>query len=329
MVDHDGGYKTLFANKRMVEDLLRGFVDEPWIDELDFSTLKRCEGSYVAETHQPFEQDMVWRVRWRPFRDGTDPAVGPGLYVYLLLEFQSRIDKLMALRMLNYLSLLYLDLVKQGELTDSGKLPPVLPIVLYNGPRRWSAPREVGELIEEVPGGLTAYRPSLKYLLLDEGEQTEAGRELSGNLAAALFRLEHTRDAGEVGGIVGSLAEWLDPQKDRDLRQAFRTWVTKVLSETKFPVDASSLEELRDMLRERVLEWTREWRDEGRREGRQEGRLEGRLEGEQRVLVRQLELKFGALDATLRHRIEQADDDQLMTWSENLLSAARLEDVFH
>jgi len=89
MADHDSGYKTLFANMRMVEDLLRGFVHEPWIDGLDFSTLKRCEGSYVSETHQPFEQDMVWKVRWRSSRDGADRADGPGLFVYLLLEFQS------------------------------------------------------------------------------------------------------------------------------------------------------------------------------------------------------------------------------------------------
>jgi len=247
----------------------------------------------------------------------------------------------MALRMLNYLSLLYLDLVKQGELTDSGKLPPVLPIVLYNGPQRWSAPREVGELIEEVPGGLTAYRPSLKYLLLDEGDLTAGGEPLSGNLAAALFRLEHSGDVGEVGGIVESLSDWLDPDNDPELRRAFWAWLSKVLSETKFPVDASSLEELRDMLRERVKEWTEEWKQEGLEQGLEQG-LEkglkkglkkglrkGRLEGEQRVLFRLLERRFGTPDATIRHRIEQADDEQLLTWSENLLSADRLEDVFH
>lgn len=256
----------------------------------------------------------------------------PSTTAPLLLEFQSRIDKLMALRMLNYLSLLYLDLVKQGELTLSGKLPPVLPIVLYNGPRRWSATREVGELIEEVPGGLTAYRPSLKYLLLDEGELTEAGQALRGNLAAALFRLEHSRDVGEVETVVESLTEWLDVEEDRDLRRAFGIWLSKVLAEAKFPeaegLTARELEDSRDMLRERVLEWTQEWRAEGRQEGRQEGLREGRLQGEQRVLLRQLELKFGTPEAATRRRVEQADDEQLLTWTENLLTADRLEDVF-
>jgi flagellar biosynthesis/type III secretory pathway protein FliH len=83
------------------------------------------------------------------------------------------------------------------------------------------------------------------------------------------------------------------------------------------------------MLRERVMEWTREWKQEGIEQGLLEGRREGRLEGEQRVFLRLLERRFGTPDADLRARIEKADDDQLLTWSENLLSADRLEDVFH
>ena len=142
MADHDGGYKLLFGNKRMVEDLVRGFVPEPWVDRLDFSTLQLCEGSYVTEGHRRLEQDMVWRIRWEG--EGTPSEGRPGdrrpserhwLYVYLLLEFQSRVERFMAVRMLNYLSLLYLDLVKQRELTENDKLPPVLPLVLYNGKR--------------------------------------------------------------------------------------------------------------------------------------------------------------------------------------------------
>ncbi|MEX1058175.1 MAG: Rpn family recombination-promoting nuclease/putative transposase [Natronospirillum sp.] len=55
------------------------------------------------------------------------------LYVYLLLEFQSTVDPYMAVRIMTYLGLLYQYLVRQGELTPAGKLPPVLPVVLYNG----------------------------------------------------------------------------------------------------------------------------------------------------------------------------------------------------
>ncbi len=39
MAKHDGSYKNLFSHARMVEDLLKGFVQEEWVENLDFSTL--------------------------------------------------------------------------------------------------------------------------------------------------------------------------------------------------------------------------------------------------------------------------------------------------
>ena len=316
MADHDGGYKSLFAHARMVEDLLRGFVHEPWIDDLDFSSLERCEGSYVSEKFRRFEQDMVWRIQWKRSRTDAARSEPPGLYVYLLLEFQSQVDGFMALRMLTYLSLFYQDLMKRRELTPSGKLPPVLPLVLYNGKQRWTAPREVADLIEEVPGGLAAYRPSLRYLLLDEGEYPESELELPENLAAALFRLEQSRDWDEAQTLIGGLAPRMREPSQGNLRRAFEEWLAKVLLPSRFPKERipewTKLEGSQTMLRESVLEWTREWREEG----------------EQKLLLRQLERKFGALDAAARRRIENAEEEQLVTWGENLLSAETLEDVF-
>ena len=45
MRDHDHSYKLLFSHPRMVEDLLRGFVHEEWVERIDFSTLERVNGS--------------------------------------------------------------------------------------------------------------------------------------------------------------------------------------------------------------------------------------------------------------------------------------------
>jgi hypothetical protein len=45
----------------------------------------------------------------------------------------------MALRVLTYAGLLWQKLVTERRLTD-GKLPPVLPVVLYSGEPRWRAP---------------------------------------------------------------------------------------------------------------------------------------------------------------------------------------------
>ncbi|AGA31738.1 putative Transposase [Thioalkalivibrio nitratireducens DSM 14787] len=61
--------------------------------------------------------------------------------------------------------------------------------------------------------------------------------------------------------------------------------------------------------------------------GRDEGREEGIGQGEARVLLRQLTLKFGPLPDPVRARIESADADTLLRWSERVLTADQLEDV--
>lgn len=46
---YDEMYKRLFAFPRMVEDLLRGFVRGEWVEEVDFSTLRKLSAEYVGE----------------------------------------------------------------------------------------------------------------------------------------------------------------------------------------------------------------------------------------------------------------------------------------
>ena len=150
-MNHDHSYKLLFSHAEMVADLLRGFVREDWVQELDFATLEKVSGSYVSDDLREREDDIIWRVRW-----------GEGwLYVYLLLEFQSTVDWFMAVRIMTYIGLLYQDLIKSERVKTGELLPPVLPVVLYNGNICWQAPVNVSDLIIPVPGGLERYKPHL------------------------------------------------------------------------------------------------------------------------------------------------------------------------
>ena len=62
-MEHDASYKLLFSHARMIEDLLRGFIHEDWVQALDFTTLERVSGSYVSDDLRDREDDMIWRVR--------------------------------------------------------------------------------------------------------------------------------------------------------------------------------------------------------------------------------------------------------------------------
>ena len=61
---------------------------------------------------------------------------------------------------------------------------------------------------------------------------------------------------------------------------------------------------------------------------RAEGHAEGRREGEAEVLLRLLRSRFGALPDDVTARINAADAETLLRWSERVLSASTLDAVF-
>lgn len=63
-------------------------------------------------------------------------------------------------------------------------------------------------------------------------------------------------------------------------------------------------------------------------EGREEGREEGRAEALRSVLLRQLTQRFGDLPDTLRERVGQAEIEALERWSERVIPAQTLTDIF-
>lgn len=56
---HDHSYKLLFSHAAMVEDLLRGFVREEWVREIDFTTLEKVSGNYVSDDLRERADDVV------------------------------------------------------------------------------------------------------------------------------------------------------------------------------------------------------------------------------------------------------------------------------
>lgn len=322
MGDHDHSYRLLFEHSDMVADLLKGFVHESWVQDLDFSTLERLPGAHVDDKLKKREIDMVWRLHYR----GED-----WLYIYLLLEFQSTVDPYMALRLLGYVSQLCQHLKRQDLLTRDGKIPPVLPLVLYNGDGQWKAVRDVADLFAEAPPGLERYRPRMPYLLVDEQRLELAELESLQNLAAALFRLEKNRLPPDILRVVEALRGWLEDRDD--LRRAFEAWIRKVLLARRWPKAVESntsitLEELEIMLRERDRPWPEVWAEKGEKKGLQKGRREGRKTGRVELLKRQLEAKFGPLDDSVHLRLHEASSRQLLTWGTRLITADRLDDVF-
>ena len=287
MLPHDAAYKLLFSFPEMVRDLLDGFVSDEWVAELDLSTLERWPESQVDDTLRERHQDRVWRVRYRR----------RWLYVLVLLEFQSTVDRTMAVRVLAYSALLYQDLLRAG----AEPLPPLLPIVLHHGSGRWTASVDVAGLAAPSGEFLAPYQPAQRYFLLDAGDYTDAPLPHGRNLVAALIRLERSRSDEDVEAVLGALDGWLSESGNAALRRAVGEWIRQVYAPRRPAAATTTAKENRTeaqtMLRERVQEWMAEkW-------------AQGHAEGQLELMRRQAARKFGGETAQrLAERLEPAPD---------------------
>jgi hypothetical protein len=273
----------------MVVQLLRGFVDSDLIDDLDLDGMTRENAKFHSDTGKRRESDMVWRI---PRHSGGET------YLLVLLEFQSTSDPWMALRILVYVGLLWQHLVKEGRLLPDGRLPPVLPIVVYNGKKAWAASDTLRPLIGLEDGSrLWQWQPNMGYYVIDEGRFGDEELAKREGLVALLFGIESVTDRSQVVALFSRLAAWFaaNPAYAKLgplFVELFRGAASAFVPGLRFPDEMS---EVRNMLAENMKEWWLQSRQEGRQVGLQEGRQEGRQEGKAELLQRLLDRRFGLL----------------------------------
>jgi predicted transposase YdaD len=68
--------------------------------------------------------------------------------------------------------------------------------------------------------------------------------------------------------------------------------------------------------------------EQGREEGREEGREQGKQQGEALMLQKLLQLKFGDVPVVIQQRLQTANTQDLLYWSERILSAKTLTEIF-
>jgi hypothetical protein len=212
-------------------------------------------------------------------------------------------------------------LQRQQQLSPEGKLPPVLPIVLYNGATAWSAATDVTDLIASAPQGLRALQPEQRYLLIDKRASPQSSLDSKANFVAALFRLELSRTAQDMKQVLSSLADWLADPKYTSLRRDFSRFASfRLRRSVKDPTipEMTDLLEVRSMLEERQLDWWEQWKHEGLVEGKREGIREG----EARLLRHLLEGRFGILPAWVDERLSKATEADLVRWGAQVLDPA-------
>ena len=259
---HDSAYKYLFKNKRIFLQLLKSFVYEDFINEIKLEHLELFDKSFISDELLDRESDLIYKIHYKDKE----------YFIYILLEFQSTLDKSIPIRLLSYIMLLYDLIYKESR---AGLLANIFPIVLYNGKDDWNIPLNINELINKnIPA---RYVPSFEYYLIVEKDIPDETLDKLSNLVAAVVYLEKQDEPEKLSAVVDKIVKFIQDEEIVDIRM-FTNWLKKMFrSEMK----SEEIDKIRDIqeAKSMLTQLAEKIEQKGIEKGKLEGKLEGKTEG--------------------------------------------------
>jgi len=318
--DHDSLFYRTFSQPEHAASLLRTILPAAIAHAIDWSSLRLEPGSFVDDALKKRHTDLLFTA-----------LLGRKLVLlYVVLEHKSGADRWTALMLLRYVVRVYDRFLADNPKAKS--LPPILPIVVHHGARRWNAPRSVLDLVDfgslppNVRRALSPLQPNLHFLLDDLAAQPESKlrrRHATKPARLTLLFLQFVRGAKgrDPAEFVGrwlflERPVWHDPA-GRHLLFGLFSYLAAQLESPRERLEAAAA-----LIHEDARIMGKTIADQFREEGYERGAAQG-LER----LLRQVRKRFGDLSPTVEERIRSADSDTLDRLAERILTATTIDEL--
>jgi hypothetical protein len=312
---HDALFKRCFSDPVLAAQELRAVLPPALVASVDWSVMILMPTSFVDAVFHQRTSDLVYRGR---FLGGGD--------VIWLLEHQRSEDWWMLERVFDTKRMMWSRWRQQHS--EARHLPAIVPVVVYNGPRPWRAPRDMHALYGVSENVRTAIDPHVLSctLFIDDlsaiTDDDLRARPMDAYGRLCLFAM--ARAAGK--DFLDRLHAW-----QRELRHLFESVdAERILS---FLVYTSRVHRHADpdTIRKRIAALVGPKQETAVQtfyemvvqEGYEKGVAEQRA-----ILLRQLGRRFGAVPEPIAARVAAATSPELERWFDRVLDAASLDDVF-
>jgi len=329
---HDTFVKRVFTSPEAAGVELRFLLPPVLVEHLDWSTLRVVPNSFVNPRLAEHESDILYAIDLA--------ATGRPVFVYVLLEHQSTLDRMMAWRFFQYLHCIW-ERWQKDQSTPLTALPLIVPLSMYQGPDGWTAPRRLSELFD-LPPELAASLTFPVDLVFDIDDLRRA--VLADVLApeAIVVYVETTRmlllvarapvpfepTLEERLAALGSQFDIIGRELGKDAVVTLFRYVTSVFPPSS-PARDRILELISPEQRTMYLSVYDEMKAEGHADGRIAGKSEGKIEGKIEALFKLLAHRNLVLDEPLRARVLACtNESQLERWFDRALTAATVAEVF-
>ena len=311
---HDALFRAAFDAPDLAAAFLRDHLPNEIAALLDVRRPEKLDATFIDAALAGSQSDALFRVTTR---SGT-PAL-----CYLLVEHKSTPDIALPLQLASYMIRIWRRHVSEHGPDALRKLPPIVPMVLYHGERRWNVPDGLGDMITGDPA--LAFLPGVSYILRNIGEMPIEALSRNAALRAVLITLR--RAAMEhLAEVMKSLPEGstLRQQVTEYLSRVYDVDIREIMAELR-RVGAYDMEAYMGTVVETAHS---EGKAAGLAEGLAAGEARGLAEGKAVTLLRQLQRRFGPVPDAIGDRVGAADIAQLDAWLDAVLDAPSLSAVF-
>jgi len=265
---------------------------------IDYSRTELLNRTFILDDFRKREADIIFKA---PFLSTKENGSLSEVIIYILIENQSTVDRMMPFRMLTYMMQVWNMEIQEWE---SSNIPlsqryfrPILPVVFYTGSQHWESPLEMKQLVE-IPDGLEMLIPQFKIFLLNlkstDPEQLVSEDNPFGWVLRVMQKEDQTTEEfkKELGLAVNHL-EQMPLEKLSDW-QKLMYFLFMFIYNRRDPRERS---ELLKVVETNVVERIR--REEVDKMGRtiaqeliEEGMEKGLYQGMQQMIIETLELRF-------------------------------------
>ena len=317
---HDRFAKQILSEPERASDFLNNYLTPQVAASLDLSRLKLAKDSFVDSNLKEYFTDLLYHVRLKRRHDAL---------VYVLIEHKSAPDEWVAFQVLRYMVKIWEPIAKKR----AGKLPPIVPLVLYHGKSKWNVARNFGALIDrEKAESLTEYVPEFQCQVCDLSQFGVDQLRGDLRLRVALLAMKNVFRPGQRERIIELLktAESL-PAEDGDGLEYLITVLRYYLAAAKGLRGDDFREAVRRVLprqEEQIMSTAAEdWIREGEKKGIKEGIKKGIRKGQADLTLLLLERRIGRVSPSARQRILSLPPEKLQDLGVALLDFSTSKDL--
>jgi predicted transposase/invertase (TIGR01784 family) len=280
---HDALIKKVMENPIAAAEFLDEHLPAEFKEKLDLSTVKVEKESFVEANLTRQLSDIVLSVRTKDNEEA---------FIYTLLENQSTPDYWISFRLWKYVLLL-----AERHMKGKDKLPLICPIVLYNGSRKYNAPRNLWQLFTDP--AMARKMLADNYHLIDLQAMSDDDINYDRHISMFTYMLKHADERDKIkliGNMLEKCVKAIQIDKEHDY-----LYITLAIWYNDNKIEESQREDLDKLIEQKLPTEDKEnimrtiadaYRDEGRNEGRNEGMARGFQEGVEKTALKMLQQKL-------------------------------------